>query len=146
MFIYSIKEEVMQKRILVLVQLLVFVFAFIAINSIGIASEEAASVTGPAEMELQTAAAKKPAKFPHRKHQESFECGECHHAKTDNGVKDPYVEGMEIKKCASCHNKDDMSNPKLNHFKLVAHALCKECHKKNKDSAPTKCSGCHIKK
>ena len=24
--------------------------------------------------------------------------------------------------------------------------LCKECHKKNKNSAPTKCSGCHVKK
>ena len=136
----------MQKRTLVLIQLLVFVFGLIAVNGMGIASEEAASVTGPAEMVLKTADAKKPSRFPHGKHQESFECGECHHAKTDDGIKYPYVEGMEIKKCVTCHNTDDMSNPKLNHFKLIAHALCKECHKKNKDSAPTKCSGCHIKK
>ncbi len=136
----------MQKKVLTLIQLLIFVFALIAVNSMGIASEEAASDIGPAEMELKTAAAKKPAKFPHRKHQETFECGECHHAKTDDGIQYPYVEGMEIKKCVTCHNKDDMSNPKLNHFKLVAHGLCKECHKKNKASAPTKCSGCHIKK
>jgi len=136
----------MQKKTLILIQILVFVFGLTIASGIGIASEEAALDTGPAEMVLKTAAAKKPAKFPHKKHQESFECGECHHAKTDDGVKYPYVEGMEIKKCITCHNKKDMSNPKLNHFKLVAHGLCKECHKKNKDSAPTKCSGCHIKK
>ena len=136
----------MQKKTLTLIQLLVFILGLIAINGMGIASEETASNTGPAEMTLKTADAKKSSKFPHRKHQESFECGECHHAKTDDDVQYPYVEGMEIKKCVTCHNKDEMSNPKLNNFKLVAHWLCKECHKKNKDSAPTKCSGCHIKK
>jgi hypothetical protein len=51
---------------------------------------------------------------------------------------------MEVKRCAFCHN-NNMSNPKLNSFKLAAHGLCKECHKRHKDSAPTKCSGCHIK-
>lgn len=106
---------------------------------------EAAADTGPEVMELKTSNAKKPARFPHGKHQESMACKECHHAINEDGVKNPYVEGMKIKKCVTCHNKDDMSNPKLNSFKLAAHGLCKECHKQNKDSAPTKCSGCHLK-
>lgn len=104
-----------------------------------------ASDTGPENIELKTAAATKPARFPHKDHQATFECKECHHTKNDAGEKSPYEEGMEIKNCVTCHNKDDMSNPKLNSFKLAAHGLCKECHKQNKDTAPTKCSGCHLK-
>ena len=136
----------MQEKTLTLVQLLVFIFVVVA-SGMGFATEkEPTADKGPAEMELKTAASKKPAKFPHGNHQEAFECGECHHAKTDEGMQYPYVEGMEIKRCVTCHNKDDMSNPKLNSFKLASHGLCKECHKKSKDSAPSKCSGCHIKK
>ena len=136
----------MQKKTLILIPLLVFVFGLIFASGMGIASDKEPAVdAGPAEMELKTAAAKKPAKFPHKKHQEAFECGECHHAKTDDGKQSPYVEGIKIKLCITCHNKDDMSNPQLNSAKLAGHGLCKECHKKNKDSAPTKCSGCHIK-
>lgn len=136
----------MQKKTLTLVQLLVFIFVLVVAGGFSLASEkEPAGDTGPVEMELKTAAAKKPARFPHGKHQEAFECKECHHARTDDGQQFPYVEGMEVKKCVTCHNINDMSNPKLNNFKLAAHGLCKECHKKNKDSAPTKCSGCHIK-
>ena len=60
----------------------------------------------------------------------------------DNEIVAVEVMGVE---CVACHNKEDMSDPKLNSFKLAAHGLCKECHKKNKDTAPTKCSGCHIK-
>jgi hypothetical protein len=141
------KEKEMPRKFFIFSTVLVFIFGLLLAGSLGIASDSAGAVDpGPAEMELKTAAAKKPAKFPHKKHQENFECKECHHAKTDEGIKYAYVEGMEVKKCVTCHNKDDMSNPKLNSFKLVAHGLCKECHKKNKDSAPTKCSGCHIKK
>ena len=136
----------MRKKTLTILPVLVFVFGMIVTSGIGIASDtERAIYHGPAEMVLKTATAKKTARFPHKKHQESFECGECHHYKTSEGKQFPYAEGMEIKKCITCHNKDDMSNPKLNNFKLIAHALCKECHKKNKDSAPTRCSGCHIK-
>ena len=130
----------MHKKSFILATVLGFIFCLILAGGQSIASD-----AGPEDMELKTAAAKKPAKFPHKKHQENFECKECHHAKTDEGIKYEYVEGMEVKKCVTCHNKDDMTNPKLNSFKLVAHGLCKECHKKNKDSAPTKCSGCHIK-
>ena len=136
----------MQKKFLNLIQLLVFVFGSVVTGDIGIASsKETASDTGPAEIVLKTPAAIKWAKFPHKKHQETFDCDECHHSRSDDGKKYPYVEGMKIKKCLTCHNKDEMNNTKLNNFKLIAHASCKECHKKNKDTAPTKCSGCHIK-
>jgi hypothetical protein len=99
--------------------------------------------TGPAEMILKTAKAKKPAKFPHAKHQAANDCATCHHTKTDDGKQGPYVEGQE-KACATCHNKD-MANKKLNSFKKAAHARCKGCHKETK-KGPTKCKGCHIKK
>jgi hypothetical protein len=136
----------MQKKVLTLIQLLVYVFSLALASGTGFAGDkEIASDTGPDEIILKTATARKAANFPHRKHQESFECGECHHSKSDDGTKYQYVDGMEIKKCVVCHNKDDMNNPKLNNFKLIAHALCKECHKRNKDKAPTRCSGCHIK-
>jgi cytochrome c553 len=136
----------MQKKVLTLTQLLVFILSLALAGGMSIAGKkETATDTGPDEMILKTATARKAAKFPHRKHQKAFECGECHHSKSDDGTKYPYVDGMEIKKCVVCHNKDEMNNPKLNNFKLIAHALCKECHKKNKDKAPTRCSGCHIK-
>ncbi len=132
----------MSKKLLITFTALFFISGLLVISNPSVASE---IDKGPEEMVIQTASAKKPAKFPHRKHQESFECKDCHHAKTDDGIKYSYFEGMEVKKCITCHNKDDMTNPKLNSFKLAAHGLCKECHKQNKDSAPTKCSGCHIK-
>jgi predicted CXXCH cytochrome family protein len=94
---------------------------------------------GPEEIILKTEAARKPADFPHRQHQEAFTCTRCHHAKD---------EIMVIDKCESCHNQD-ISNPEVNSFKKAAHKLCKECHKQVNDQgkeAPIKCSGCHIKK
>ena len=94
---------------------------------------------GPADITLQTEAARKPADFPHRQHQESYACTACHHAKD---------EVMVIDKCASCHNKE-ISNSDVNSYKKAAHKLCKDCHKEvNKEGseAPIKCSGCHIKK
>ncbi|MBW2467517.1 MAG: cytochrome c3 family protein [Deltaproteobacteria bacterium] len=118
----------------------------IAVNTAFSADEKEPPVdTGPAEMTLKTTAARKSAKFPHKKHQENFTCGICHHSKSEDGRQKPYFQGMKIRSCVSCHNKEDMQNPKFNTFKLAAHGLCKECHKKNKGSAPTKCSGCHIK-
>ncbi|MDX1776608.1 MAG: cytochrome c3 family protein [Desulfobulbales bacterium] len=136
----------MFKKSLILTFELALIFGLlITAGSVWASDTETQIDTGPAEMELKTSAGKKPAKFPHRKHQEAFECKECHHFKNDEGVKIPFEEGMKIKKCITCHNKDDMVNPKMNSFKLASHGLCKECHKQNKDSAPTKCSGCHIK-
>lgn len=135
-----ILEKIMSNKSLILKTAMVLICVLLAAGGLGIASD-----AGPENMELKSSAGKKTARFPHRKHQENFACKECHHAKTEASDKSPYAEGMEIKKCIVCHNKDDMSNPQLNSFKLAAHGLCKECHKQNKDSAPTKCSGCHIK-
>jgi hypothetical protein len=108
-------------------------------------SPSKANDSNPEMMVLKTITGKKPARFPHNKHQKNFACKDCHHGKTDGSSKSPYVDGMEIMKCATCHNNTDMKNPKLNSFKLAAHGLCKECHKQNRGSAPTKCTGCHIK-
>jgi len=105
-----------------------------------------AAGNGPEEITLQTAEAKKPAKFPHKKHQATIKCDVCHHTKDASGKKGPYVAGQE-KKCETCHNKD-MANPELNSLKGVGHARCKECHKqmeKEGKNAPTKCTGCHTK-
>lgn len=105
---------------------------------------------GPADMVLKTAKAKKPAIFPHAKHQETLECAQCHHARSADGGQAAYTEGQPIAQCISCHNKKDMSNSKLNNFKKAAHAKCKNCHavlkKQGKPTGPVKCSGCHVKK
>ena len=136
----------MRNKLTTYLQLLIFVYSLVFSGGMGFASnEETSADMGPAEIILKTKSARKQARFPHKKHQKIFKCRECHHSRSDNGIKLPYVKGMKIRKCISCHNKNDMSNPRLNTFKLIAHGLCKECHKKNKDSAPTKCSGCHIK-
>ena len=105
-----------------------------------------AGSTGPEEITLQTPEAKKPAKFPHKKHQATLKCEECHHTKDATGKKGPYVAGEE-KKCDTCHNKD-FANVELNSWKGIGHARCKECHKKMEKegkNAPTKCTGCHTK-
>ena len=130
----------MLKKTVIFTTAMVFILGMVLASGLVIASD-----AGPEEMVLKTAAAKKPANFPHKKHQEKFECAECHHNKTDDGKQAAYAEGQEIQACVSCHNKD-MVNPKLNSFKLAGHGQCKECHKKNKDVAPTKCGGCHPKK
>ena len=121
----------------------VFAFLFSLVMTAGLCL---AADTGPAEMTLETAAAKKPAQFPHKKHQKMYGCGECHHSSAD-GKQVPYTEGMKIEKCASCH--DTMEDAKLKGFKGAAHTNCKGCHEKvSKEgkNAPTKCAGCHVKK
>ena len=130
----------MQKKIPFTVTAIIIIFILFGAKSFCFAGSP-----GPEKMELKTVAGTKPAKFPHKKHQDSFGCKECHHARTDSNMQSPYVEGMEVKKCAACHNAETMNNAKLNSFKLAAHNLCKECHKKYNESAPTKCTGCHIK-
>ncbi|MBU0484922.1 MAG: cytochrome c family protein [Proteobacteria bacterium] len=109
-----------------------FVFSFVAV---GLSMAD----SGPAEMTLVTADAKKPATFPHKKHQDLMGCGECHHTKTDDGKQGPYVAGQEAK-CISCHSAKD-------EFKNNAHKRCKGCHKDgyNGKTGPTKCGDCHKK-
>ena len=132
--------KVMQKRPSVLITVTVIIhLLFVAKNFC------AAGTIGPEEMELNSPAGIKSARFPHKKHQGIFGCKECHHTKTDDNMQAPYIDGMAVKRCITCHNAENMANAKLNSFKLAAHGLCKECHKKNKAKAPTKCSGCHIK-
>ena len=107
---------------------------FIAGNAFGVEVS-----IGPADIALQTEAARKPADFPHRQHQDSYACTACHHAKD---------EVMVIDKCASCHTKE-LANADVNSYKKAAHKLCKDCHKvvnKEGSEAPIKCSGCHTKK
>ena len=73
---------------------------------------------GPETITLQTEAAKKPAVFPHRAHQDrGIECDKCH--KSENFAKGAWT-------------------------KDAGHALCKDCHKEN--GGPTKCGTCHSKK
>jgi len=73
---------------------------------------------GPAEITLTTKDAKKPAMFPHAKHQERMQCDECH-------------KNANFAAAADAWTKD------------AGHALCKDCHKAN--NGPTKCNDCHIK-
>jgi len=132
----------MQKNTMKFAVLAAVVF-FFAMMGTGVSY---AANAGPEEITLQTADAKKPAKFPHKKHQATIKCEECHHTQDATGKKGPYVEGQE-KKCETCHNKD-FANAELNSWKGIGHARCKECHKKMEKegkAAPTKCTGCHTK-
>ncbi len=110
----------------------------------GLAALSMAQDTGPAEMVLKTAKAKKPALFPHAEHQKRLKCGDCHHSKGADGKQVPYTEGMKIEKCETCHNKDAGMPKGLASFKDVAHKKCKGCHKKA-DKKLTKCGVCHKK-
>jgi len=130
----------MLKKSVIFTTAMVFILGIVLASGLAVASE-----TGPEEMVLKSAAAKKPANFPHKAHQAKYGCAECHHNKTDDGKQAPFTEGQVVQKCVSCHNAE-MANPKLNSYKMAGHAQCKECHKQNKDTAPTKCDGCHPKK
>ena len=110
---------------------------------------------GPADMVLQAEKDKakkpKPAVFPHKKHQEIAECGDCHHSAKD-GKQIPYAEGQEVAKCESCHFKGSGMEKKLETYKGAAHANCKACHKEYVASKPEVkdkfkgCLPCHPKK
>ena len=133
----------MHKRTMTITVACILAFCFALVTT----DVSVAKNMGAAELTLTTKKAKKPSVFPHKAHQDQFPCAECHHTKNANGSKGPYVEGQEGK-CESCHNKE-MANKKLASFKNAAHANCKECHKKMKKEgkkAPTKCTGCHVKK
>jgi hypothetical protein len=125
----------MFKKSLIISAALAFVFS-IAFTGISFANN------GPAEITLKTDKAKKPAVFPHKKHQDKLKCAECHHTQAADGKQGPYKAGEE-KKCESCHN-EKMANEKLNNFMKAGHANCKDCHKAK--GAPTKCDACHPKK
>lgn len=96
----------------------------------------------PKDIELKSGRGRKPAQFPHARHQKKFRCDICHHTQTAYGKKGPYVAGQEAK-CGSCHNSG-MSNKKLNNLKDIAHTYCKKCHKAK--GASTKCRSCHQRK
>lgn len=114
---------------------------------------------GPEEITIVGTDSKKPkpAIFPHKKHQDSIGCAECHHGMAD-GKQVAYAEGQEVGKCESCHNKKVLSGKKLGKLKLdtikgAGHGNCLACHKKmSKENAElkakkiAKCAACHPKK
>ncbi len=99
---------------------------------------------------------KKPAVFPHKKHQDAFSCADCHHSMGDDGKQVAYAEGQAVEKCASCHNKEKLAGKTLGKLKLdtikgAGHGNCLACHKaKAKENADlkkiAKCGTCHPKK
>lgn len=111
-------------------------------DSSGIEESSPVRSNGPEEMILQTSQARKPAYFPHKKHQEKFTCGTCHHGTDPSGRLAQYTEATIITKCTACHNTD-MPNEELNDFQLIGHKLCRECHRKNQDITSARCSTCH---
>lgn len=135
----------MSRKVLVLL----FVATCFCIAGISIAADK-----GPADMVLQAEKDKakkpKPAVFPHAKHQEIAECGECHHSAKD-GKQVPYEEGQEIGKCEDCHYKGSDMPEKLDSYKMAAHKNCRDCHKKVIEEKPElaekwkKCMPCHPK-
>jgi hypothetical protein len=142
----------MLKKILACSVVAMFVVVGSALVSIG-------SDTGPAEITIVGAKSKKPkpAVFPHKIHQDSISCAECHHGMAD-GKQVAFVEGQEIGKCESCHNKDVLAGKKSGKLKLdtikgAGHGNCLASHKKMaKENAELKakkidkCGACHPKK
>jgi len=105
----------MKKTILTTVAMAVALgFAVAATNTV-------AADKGPADMVLKTTKAKKPATFPHAKHQEFIKCDDCHKSAT--------------------YPQDKKWDAK------VGHGFCKDCHKKgyNGKKGPNKCNDCHKK-
>lgn len=113
---------------------------------------------GPEEITLVNVDSKKPkpAVFPHKKHQETLKCGECHHGMDADGNQTAYVEGQEIGKCASCHNSEKLAGKTvtneaskkpldLDTLKGAGHGNCLACHKKTDKKELAKCSVCHPK-
>ena len=112
------------------------VMALLAAAVNGAAAREGAIDIGPETITMKSLKAVKPAEFPHRKHQQSLVCMQCHH-----------LDGrsLQVAKCHSCHN-ENFANESLNTMKEVGHALCKDCHKEQRKAGkdiPAKCSTCH---
>jgi len=131
----------MSKKSLILLVVAAFVM------SLGFGVTMSLADNGPEEITLN-ADGKKPAKFPHKAHQEKLgDCGTCHHKDVDGErVAIGADELDQIAGCTTCHNAD-FPNEKLRKWKDIGHGQCKDCHKEMKDQgAPTKCNDCHIKK
>jgi len=139
----------MLKKILACGVMSLFVMSFAAILAF-------AADQGPEVVTLGESG-KKPAVFPHKKHQATFKCAECHHGMAD-GKQVPFAEGQKIEKCDTCHNdkvlagktKDKLA---LDTLKGAGHGNCLECHKEKASSDPAlkekkidKCDTCHPKK
>ncbi len=97
---------------------------------------------GPVEILLKSSQARKPAYFPHKRHQERYNCGTCHHGKDAGGNLVRYTPDTIIYECTACHNAD-MPNEQLNDFQSIGHKLCRECHRTHQDITSAKCSTCH---
>lgn len=148
----------MLKKILVCSVVSMFVLCGAVISSMANDAKK-----GPAEITMvgSKSAKKKPALFPHKQHQDTFKCAECHHGMAD-GKKVAYTEGMDLKgkKCEGCHNSEyealagkKMGKLKLDTIKGAGHGNCLACHKKMaKEKADLKakkidkCAACHPKK
>jgi hypothetical protein len=111
-------------------------------NSSVISHTNIMSENGPAEVIMKTSQGKKPAYFPHEKHQRKYTCGACHHGKNSSGKLVKYTSKTIIEKCTACHDSS-MPNKELNSYKLIGHELCRECHRKNQNITSAKCSTCH---
>ena len=123
---------------------LLMVIVAVFVMSLGLSVTLSLANNGPAEITLN-ADGKKPAVFPHAAHQAKNDCATCHH-KIVEGKRAPIAEGDSVAKCGTCHNAE-FANEKLRTYKDIGHGLCKTCHKEMKDAgAPTKCTGCHVKK
>lgn len=82
--------------------------------------------------------------FPHRDHQQAFQCFVCHHMSTEVTTNQSFkaravqsTEERTVRPCRACHGTIEG----IREFKSVAHAMCKDCHKKL--GGPTKCGDCH---
>ena len=80
-------------------------------------------------------AKKSPVSFPHKAHQDKYECVECHH--TAKGADD-------AQSCFECHGKNpDIPDPgQMSAKKNPFHIKCIGCHKEEA-AGPTKCKECH---
>ncbi len=119
-----------------------------------------ATDAGPADITMVGANSKKPkpAIFPHKMHQDTFKCAECHHGMADDGSQVAYAEGQAMGTCESCHNSDKLAGKtkgklKLDTIKGAGHGNCLACHKAMAKEKPelkkkkiAKCSVCHPKK
>lgn len=106
-------------------KVVLFAAAALLVGGLMVGNNVVAQDNGPAEMTLQTAEGKKPAVFPHAKHQEL----------------------MGADKCDVCHKDANFPAEKGKWTKDSGHALCKDCHTKGymDKKGPTKCNDCHKK-
>jgi hypothetical protein len=128
---------------------------FVLVGSVSCFATEA----GPADITIVGEKSKKPkpAQFPHKQHQDTLKCADCHHSMAD-GKQVAYVEGQDIQKCEACHNAEVLPGKKSGKLKLdtikgAGHGNCLACHKKMAKENPElkakkidKCAACHPKK